>query len=332
MIFRFLLTKTFIVYLTYNYNMDVSIRQLLESDLATADDIFRLAFGTFAGLPNPRLYAGDVTYMNHWYAAPTGAFGAEVDGVLVGVNFATHWGSVGFFGPLCVKPEFWGQGIAKRLIEPVMEYFAQHGTKQLGLITFSNSPKHLGLYQKFGFWPRFLTVLMNKPVQAKEQILQAIRYSQVAEEKRAECLKSCFELTDGIYEGLDLESEIRVVDARGLGDTLLLWHDTGLIGLAICHYGKDTEAGSDTCYIKFGAVRPGIQAGQFFQQLLDECETLARIQGVSRLAAGVNTGRHAAYQQMLARGFQTTRVVVAMHKPNEAAYHQPEYYVIDDWR
>lgn len=308
------------------------IRSLLESDLATADDIFRLAFGTFAGLSNPMLYASDITYINHWYANPTGAFGAQVDGVLLGVNFASNWGSVGFFGPLCVKPDFWGQGIAQELIAAVLKYFAQQDTKQLGLFTFSNSPKHLGLYQKFGFWPRFLTVLVAKSVQPKKHILQAMRYSQVPQEKRTECLKSSFELTDAICEGLNLEREIRVVDDRGLGDTLLLWHKSVLMGLAVCHYGKGTEAGSDTCYIKFGAVRPGLQAGRIFEQLLDECETLAQIQGISRLVAGVNTGRHAAYQQMLARGFQTTRVGVAMHKPNEPAYNQPHIYVIDDWR
>lgn len=312
--------------------MLISIRPLLERDLAAADEIFRLAFGTFANVPNPKLYGGDVTYLNRWYANPTGVFGAEVDGVLVGVNFATLWGSIGSFGPLCVKPDFWNQGIAKQLIASAMVYFAQHRIKQLGLFTFSNSPKHLGLYQKFGFWPRFLTVLMTKPVQPKEQTLRAIRYSQVLEEKRAACLTSCFELTHAIYEGLDLEGEIRVIEERSLGDTLLLWRDATLMGLAVCHYGKNTEAGSDTCHIKFGAVRPGVQAREIFEQLLDECEILSRLQGVSCLEAGINTGQFAAYQQMLAHGFQTTRVGIAMHNPNEPAYHQPDVFVLDEWR
>ena len=29
-----------------------------------------------------------------------------------------------------------------------------------------HSPKHLGLYQKFGFWPRFLTAIMAKQLVA----------------------------------------------------------------------------------------------------------------------------------------------------------------------
>ena len=47
---------------------------------------------------------------------------------------------------------------------PVMNCFARWGTKHTGLFTFAQSQKHVGLYQKFGFWPRFLTAIMSKPV------------------------------------------------------------------------------------------------------------------------------------------------------------------------
>ena len=33
--------------------MNISIRQLQENELSTAEHIFRLAFGTFIGLPEP---------------------------------------------------------------------------------------------------------------------------------------------------------------------------------------------------------------------------------------------------------------------------------------
>ena len=33
-----------------------------------------------------------------------------------------------------------------------------------GLFTFAHSPEHIALYQHFGFWPRFLTAIMSKPV------------------------------------------------------------------------------------------------------------------------------------------------------------------------
>jgi GNAT superfamily N-acetyltransferase len=312
--------------------MLISIRRLTESELTKADRIFRLAFGTFKGHPNPETYGGQITYMKRWYTDPTAAFGAEVDGQLVGSNFAIHWGSFGLFGPLTVHPDFWGKGVGQRLIEPAIASFTQWEIRHAGFLTFSNSPLHLGLYQKFGFYPGFLIALMSKSVKLTQPKLQALRYSEASPEKRSEYLESSYELTDAIYSGLDVRSEICAVEAHSLGDTILLWDDIGLMGLAVCHYGSGTEADSDTCYVKFGAVRSGLKAEQFFEQLLRECEILSAIAGTSRLVAGVNTGRHEAYRQMLGQGFLIERLGVAMHKPNELAYNRPDVYVIDDWR
>jgi GNAT superfamily N-acetyltransferase len=90
--------------------------------------------------------------------------GADLHGELVGSNFAANWGSVGFFGPLTVRPDLWDRGIASRLLESTMELFDGWNTKHAGLFTFAHSPKHIGLYQKFGFWPQFLTAIMSRSV------------------------------------------------------------------------------------------------------------------------------------------------------------------------
>jgi hypothetical protein len=59
----------------------VSIRPLKENDLEEADRIFRLAFGTFLGLPDPLMFIGDADYVRtRWQADPASAFAAEVDG------------------------------------------------------------------------------------------------------------------------------------------------------------------------------------------------------------------------------------------------------------
>ncbi len=47
-----------------------------------------------------------------------------------------------------------------------MDIFEKWGVREAGLFTFAHSPKHIGLYQKFGFWPRFLTAVMSKNVTA----------------------------------------------------------------------------------------------------------------------------------------------------------------------
>jgi hypothetical protein len=145
-------------------------------------------------------------------------------------------------------------------------------------------------------------------------------------------MDTCRQLTDAIYEGLDVGHEIRAVADHKLGDTVLLWDEGKLAGFAVCHSGAGTEAGSGVCYIKFGAARPGADAEQKFNCLLDACEELASSQNLSCLTAGVNTARHEAYRQMLARGFRAELLGVAMQKPNENGYNRPGVYLIDDWR
>jgi hypothetical protein len=67
----------------------------------------------------------------------------------------------------------------------------------------------------------------------------------------------------------------------------------------VCHYGAGTEAGSNMCYVKVGAAQPGHNARKTFRHLLNMCEGLARELGLSRIVAGVNTGRHEAYRLMM---------------------------------
>jgi hypothetical protein len=77
-----------------------------EGDLAEVDRIFRVAFGTFLGLPQPEQFAADTgAIVSRWRTDPESTFVAEVDGKIAGSNFATIWGSFGFFGPLTVRPD-----------------------------------------------------------------------------------------------------------------------------------------------------------------------------------------------------------------------------------
>ncbi|NJR21973.1 MAG: GNAT family N-acetyltransferase [Richelia sp. CSU_2_1] len=313
--------------------MKISIRLLREDELPMAEHIFRLAFGTFINLPEPTDFCSDANYIKtRSRIYPTGAFAAEVDGKLVGSNIAICWGSVGSFGPLSVHPSFWDQGIAKCLIESTIDRFSEWETRQAGLFTFANSPKHHGLYQKFGFYPRFLTFMMLKSIDFVERDFPIIKYSELNPEERSSCLKECYQLTDSIYEGLDLSREIIAVNIQNLGDTLLLWDDKGLAGFAVCHCGAGSEAGSDVCYVKFGAVRLGTGAGERFEQLLDLCEAFGASQKMLHLRAGINTSRNAAYLRMLDRDFRTEITGVAMHRPNDCGYSRSDVFVLDDWR
>jgi GNAT superfamily N-acetyltransferase len=314
-------------------SVSLTVRPLTEADLPAAGRIVSLAFGTFLGVPDPETFWSDLNYVGgRWRADPSAAFGAEMGGMLVGSNFATRWGSVGFFGPLTVRPDLWDRGVGRRLMAPIMERLDSWGVSHAGLFTFAHSAKHVGLYQHYGFWPRALTAVMSRPVERRPGRGPWENYSEVSEAAREECVRACRAVTDALYAGLDVEREIRATHAQRLGETVLLREAGELVGFGVCHCGPGTEAGTDKCFVKFGAVRPGPSAGERFERLLDACEALAMARGLSRLEAGVNMARNEAYRAMLARGFRTDIQGVAMHRHNEPGYNRSGVYLIDDWR
>jgi GNAT superfamily N-acetyltransferase len=334
--------------------MKITIRQLHDSELSEADHIFRLSFGTFLGLSDPLSFFGDADYVKtRFYSDPSAAYAAvsDDDGKLLGSNFTANWGSVGFFGPLTIHPDYWSKGIAKRLLEPTMQLFSMWKTKHAGLFTFANSPKHIGLYQKFDFWPRFLTAIMSKEISKLEKKeasgLRFSKYSELVSDgtyrDEKHLLEECKRLTNSVYEGLNLETEIRSVRKQKLGDTILLWKKEGqsnnydiegsqLVGMAVCHCGAGSEAGSNTCYVKFGAVKPERTADRYFEELLAACESFGAERDMKHLAAGANAGRYQAYIKMLSKGFHTDMLGVAMQRGNDEGYNLQNVYIIDDWR
>jgi predicted N-acetyltransferase YhbS len=305
----------------------VVVRPMRAGDIDASDRIMRLAFGTFRGLPDPSAAFGDSeTVRTRYRAAPECAWVAEADGEVVGSVFAARWGSFGFFGPLSVRPDLWDCGIGGRLLRPVHDAFGQWDVRQAGLFTFPSSPKHLGLYQTHGFWPGALTAVTAKAPQAEATHSYALFSAEPL-------LDEIRELTDRVFPGLDLEREIVAARSQGLGDTILVRREGALEGMAVCHCGAGSEAGSGTCYVKFAAVGPDDGAPERFERLLDACEAFAAESGLGRLVAGVNTGRLDAYRRLLARGFRTELIGVTMRlRPEGTHYDTPAHYVVDDLR
>jgi len=299
---------------------DVTIRPLEHGDLAVADRICRLAFGTFLRVPEPELFFGDTAYVRTRYeASNTVALAAVIDDEVVGSNFVTRWGDVAFFGPLSVRVDLWDGGIATALMRATMDVFSQWKTKHAALFTWVDSAKHHGLYQKFGFYPTFLTAVMSKDVSATNTVAWTTlsEAGDLTDECRAE--------SDTVYPGLDLSGEIDSLTKQQLGDVVVTRG-----GFAVCHVGVGTEAGRGACFVKFAAVRP-CAAGSF-TELLDGIEAYAARAGAERVVAGVNMGRLEAYRILIDRGFRTDLTGVAMQQDGDVAYNRPDRYVIDDWR
>jgi GNAT superfamily N-acetyltransferase len=298
--------------------MNFEISLLQESELPEAEKFLRLSFGTFLGLSEPMDFGNGAEYTSRWYRDPSSVFAAKADGKLIGFSMVSNWGSCAGFGPIVTHPDYWDRGIGSQLISTSWKKFDEWGSQQIIFCTHANSPKHIYFYEKFGAEPRFLIALLTK----------AKRYSQLSSDRQAESLNAAYQLTDKIYEGLDWRSEILLVQQHSLGDTLFVWDDTGLIGFAICHYGSGSEAASGTCYIKLGVAKDA----EAYEQLIDECEALATILGMSSLVAGVDTACIDAYQRTIARRFRISGLSVSMHKPNRMGYSRPDVYLIEDRR
>jgi GNAT superfamily N-acetyltransferase len=312
-------------------NRPIKIGLLKRSELAEADRVFRMAFGVFLGLPNPLDFMGDRNCIAlRWRSPHVKVIAARERGRLIGSNVATRWGSFGFFGPLTVLPEYWDRGVAQRLLEATMTIFDRWGLRHTGLFTFAQSAKHVGLYQKFGYWPRYLTAIMTRAPEA-ERVDAPTLLSALTKSQREQTIQACGKLTHKIDKGLDLAGEIRAALAQRTGEVVLTYTRGVFDAFAVCLHGPGSEGGEKTCYIKFGAARGGAGAGERFDKLLDACEAFAHSRGAT-VEAGVNLAREDAYRRMRSHGYRATVLGVAMQRPHAEGFNRADAYVIDDWR
>ena len=291
-----------------------------------------MAFSTFlkAGDRSDQFPGRDLV-STRWRADPASTLAAEHEGKLIGTNFVANWGTFGLFGPITVLPEFWERKVAQMLLERTMSVFEEWGISHRGLFTFPDSPKHIHLYEKYGFRAGHLIPVLTKEVTTPTRV-NYTRLSALPEEDQRRAIDACGALTREILDGLDLTRELSVVLEQKLGEICLIYRGSTLAAFAICHCGSDTEAGHNTCYVKFGAVRPSARESEHFTELIQACEGIAAERRLSLLSMGMNMGRWKAYRQIAGMGFHTRLIGVAMETRPEISYNRAEVYVIDDWR
>jgi ribosomal protein S18 acetylase RimI-like enzyme len=301
------------------------VRNASAGDLAELHDIFALAFSTHLGRPI-EAFRDRKLIETRWRTDPESVIVAEADGRLVGSNVVTIWGRFGWFGPLSVHPDYWNNGIAKALMVPTMERFAKHGTATEGLFTFPSSPKHIALYQRYGFWPRRLTTTLVRP---SEHVPAASfeRFSALDDARRAAVLDDVRSLCAPVFGGLDPTREVEAVAAQGLGDTLVIMSEGGeFAAFAIAHHGAGSEAGSAAMSVKFGAARDAAA----YERLLDAVLSYGDACGIETVTVAVNAAREGAYRATLARGFRIGMIGVAMVRGTAA--DDPDAWLIEDYR
>lgn len=240
--------------------MKLTIRALEATDVTAADRVYRLAFGTLLGLSDPSRYRGDADLIRgRTRVYPDGSFVAEQDGTILGVSLANNWGSLGILGPVAVHPDFWRQGIARRLVARTLEAFTRWDSRIVGLFTFPDAA-HLTLYQGFGFWPRYLVSVMTRAVDGRAAAVPALSLGGKEPQRRAALVAACTALAATLLPGLDLGREIEILTGGTPGDVLMLEESGEIAGFALCHCGPGSEGGTQSCYVKFAMVRSGAAA------------------------------------------------------------------------
>jgi GNAT superfamily N-acetyltransferase len=230
---------------------------LRADELEEADRIVRLAFGTFLSLPNPMDFMGDRDFVTpRWHARNTKLLAARDNGKLVGSNMATRWGSFAFFGPLTVLPEYWNRGVAQQLLAATMKIFDRWGVRHSALFTFPHSPRHVGLYQKFGYWPGSLTALMKRaPAPPAWALVEGAKVpvllSSLTKKEQEQAIAACAKLTNTLERGPGPGRRDARRDGAAHRRVVLIEGRRALDAFAVCMHGAGSEGGEKTCYVKF---------------------------------------------------------------------------------
>ena len=310
---------------------ELTVAPLEPADLSDADSVLRLAFGTMAGLPDPLRWAEGAELARRRFGVdPEGAFKAVAGGTLVGSAYVVRWGAFAVFGPLSVRPDFWDRGVGSLLWEACVGALEGWGVEHVGLFTHPESTKHVHLYRKHGFWPRFLVALTEK--QVAHGTGHAETFTSLDPLARGHVLRECADLTGAIHPGLEVSREIASVTGQEIGDVVLVRDAGGLAGFAVCHAGAGSETGPGTCYVKFAAARPGDGAAVRLGGLLDACEAFAAARDLTRMEVGVNLAREDAARVLAGRGYRTYRHGLAMNRPNVEGFDRQDAFVLDDRR
>ncbi len=324
----------------------IKIRRVRKGDLSKVRDVLEQAFGDFYERQlgtRPRQVFGGAQYVHHrWLVEPWGCFVAEEgEGKIVGAAVAVIWGSVGLVGPVAVLTTYQNQDIGAQLVKATQGFFDENKVTLQGLASYPSSPKHLLLFQKFGYKPKGLLAITSKPLDRRE-IIQSTqpgrpavtlrRFSTLEESRKKSTMQKLRRITNSIYRGLDLAKELEIVDGLALGDTLLLERGREVIGFAIYHIPGVSEAPQGSLYVKFLAVDFRHRKAEHFHQLMAALEELAHEAGLQRVIAPAYMPYWAAYQALLERGYLIDFTMVRMKRGKLEDYERPTDLVLDDWR
>jgi ribosomal protein S18 acetylase RimI-like enzyme len=291
----------------------VEIRPMQQTDLHAVLEVVNTAFtglieGMYNRTPPSPLFA---SMMGTYRLAldPDGCHVAVADGEVVGANFSLLRGTLGWFGPLAVRPGFQGSGTAQRLVRESIASAERRGMRLMGLETLANSPQHVHLYQKLGFQPSWTGISYRR----------SVRGGEVPSGVQVDAPPPAL---DYVYPGFDASKDARATLSSKAGFTL-----TAGDGFAVCHVENTLWVEATTAYVPLIAApdRPT------FDALVLGVEALAGRHGRTAVATQVPGSSRATLDALLEHGYKNGGAALRMKRGEGIDYDSAPIYYCDDW-
>lgn len=240
---------------------------------------------------------------------PDGCHVALRDDEIVGANFSILRGTLGWFGPLAVRTDSQGLGIAQRLVGECLRSADRRGARLMGLETFAASSQHIHLYQKLGFRPSWTGISYSRDLDNRKIPAGVVMNGSPPN-------------LDYVYPGFDASKDALTTAAQNVGATL-----TVSDGYAVCHVTSTLWADMTVAYVPLIAARDR----KTFDVLLSACEALAGEQGKVKIATQVPGSSWHTQEAMLEHGYRPGGAALRMKRGADLDYEAAGFYYCDDW-
>jgi len=215
-------------------------------------------------------------------------------------NLAHLCGREGWMGPLAVRTDRQGGGVGKTVVGTAADWLIDRGARTVGLETMPRTVDNIGFYSTLGFLPGHLTVTVTLDTGARRLPAPVLLSAQRGDRQR-EALAGIGALVGELAPGYDCSREILLTAELGLGDTVLLWGDSGLDGFALWHSAPLAE-GRDAEELR--VLKLGARGGEAFAGVIGAVEAAAAGGGIRRVAIRAQTAYADAYRTLIDRGYQ----------------------------
>ena len=247
-------------------------------------------------------------------------------GHVVAFNMVHQSGREGWMGPLAVRTELQGAGTGKEIVNRGIEWLKARGASVIGLETMPRTMDNIGFYSRLGFLPGRLTITTT--LEAAYGDPPAMLIGRLSNSSRDDVLAECRALVERLLPGYDYTREITLTHDLALGDTVLLYDGSTLIGFALAHTAPLVE----------GRAREELRVLKLV--LADESRFVDLVRGITDFARRSGTRRVAlrlqgefldAYHRVIALGGHVRWTDLRMSLADHGERRPDRGLVLSNW-